>query len=277
MGEIIGKANLHFISGLPRAGSTLVAAILRQNPKFHAAMSSPLGFLYLSMLEAVSEKNESALFIPREKKPELLRSIFEVYYKEKFAAGQIVFDTSRLWCAKLAGLTQLFPQSRVFCSVRNLAWILDSLERHIRKNPFELSKIFDLERSDTLDSRIEFVLRGVNLVGFAWNALREAFFGEQADRLVLIQYESLVRDPEKVMNQFYDLLGEPRFRHDFDNLSYDEPEFDARLGMPGLHKVKAKVHHEPRGTILPPDIFKRYENWAFWTDPSFNTRNVTIW
>jgi sulfotransferase len=273
----MARDNLHFISGLPRAGSTLLAAILRQNPKCHAGMSSPLGFLYMSMLEAVSEKNEFAIFIPREKKPAFLRSVFEIYYQEKFAAGQIVFDTNRLWCAKLAGLTQLFPQSRVFCSVRNLAWILDSLERQIRKNPFELSKTFNFERSNTVDGRIESLMLGGNLVGFAWNALREAFFGEQADCLVLIQYESLVGDPEKVMNQFYDLLGEPRFRHDFDNLSYDEPEYDARLGMPGLHKIKAKVHHEPQPTVLPPDIFKRYEKWAFWTDSSFNTRNVTIW
>ncbi|MBU0835751.1 MAG: sulfotransferase, partial [Gammaproteobacteria bacterium] len=26
----------HFISGLPRSGSTLLAALLRQNPRFHA-------------------------------------------------------------------------------------------------------------------------------------------------------------------------------------------------------------------------------------------------
>jgi sulfotransferase len=26
---------IHFISGLPRSGSTLLAAILRQNPRFH--------------------------------------------------------------------------------------------------------------------------------------------------------------------------------------------------------------------------------------------------
>ncbi|MBD1887522.1 sulfotransferase [Microcoleus vaginatus] len=35
----------HFISGLPRSGSTLLAAILRQNPRFHASMTSPVGGL----------------------------------------------------------------------------------------------------------------------------------------------------------------------------------------------------------------------------------------
>ncbi|MGA8585530.1 MAG: sulfotransferase [Roseiarcus sp.] len=32
---------LHFISGLPRSGSTLLAALLRQNPRISAGMSSP--------------------------------------------------------------------------------------------------------------------------------------------------------------------------------------------------------------------------------------------
>jgi sulfotransferase len=41
---------LHFISGLPRSGSTLLAALLRQNPRFTAGMSSPVYPLFRSML-----------------------------------------------------------------------------------------------------------------------------------------------------------------------------------------------------------------------------------
>ncbi|WP_445305906.1 sulfotransferase [Microcoleus sp. T3_A4] len=33
----------YFISGLPRSGSTLLAALLRQNPRFYSAMTSPIG------------------------------------------------------------------------------------------------------------------------------------------------------------------------------------------------------------------------------------------
>ena len=42
---------LHFISGLPRSGSTLLAGILRQNPQFHAAMSSPVAPMMNGALE----------------------------------------------------------------------------------------------------------------------------------------------------------------------------------------------------------------------------------
>ena len=40
---------VHFISGLPRSGSTLLAAILRQNPRFHAGMSSPVASLFMAL------------------------------------------------------------------------------------------------------------------------------------------------------------------------------------------------------------------------------------
>ncbi|MEG3935774.1 sulfotransferase [Microcoleus sp. T3_B1] len=57
----------HFISGLPRSGSTLLGALLRQNPRFHAAMTSPVGGLVERMLEAMSEDNQFSTFISREK------------------------------------------------------------------------------------------------------------------------------------------------------------------------------------------------------------------
>ena len=70
----------HFISGLPRSGSTLLAAILRQNPRFHAAMTSPVGGLVDRMLEAINEDNEFSTFISLEQKRVLILSIFSAYY-----------------------------------------------------------------------------------------------------------------------------------------------------------------------------------------------------
>ncbi len=40
----------HFISGLPRSGSTLMGAVLKQNPRFHAGMSSPVASLFDTLI-----------------------------------------------------------------------------------------------------------------------------------------------------------------------------------------------------------------------------------
>ena len=36
------RHGIHLISGLPRSGSTLLAALLRQNPAVHAGVTSPV-------------------------------------------------------------------------------------------------------------------------------------------------------------------------------------------------------------------------------------------
>ena len=48
---------IHFISGLPRSGSTLLAALLRQNPRFEAGMSGPLAGLFGALLSEMSARN----------------------------------------------------------------------------------------------------------------------------------------------------------------------------------------------------------------------------
>ena len=71
---------IHFVSGLPRAGSTVLSAILRQNPVFHAAMTSPVGSLYMAMETAMSRRNEIAVFLDVSQRRALLRGVFSGYY-----------------------------------------------------------------------------------------------------------------------------------------------------------------------------------------------------
>lgn len=257
---------IHFISGLPRSGSTLLAAILRQNPRFHAGMTSPVGGLVERMLEAMSENNEYSVFITPAQKQALILSIFSTYYQPQ-ADKAVIFDTNRLWCAKLSLIGSLFPEAKIICCVRNIAWIMDSIERLIRRNNFEISKLFtnSAERA-TVYSRTEALSGGGRLVGFAYNALKEAFYSEQSGSLLLVEYDLLAQNPQKTIRLIYEFLGEEIFDHDFENIDYDEPEFDMNLNTKGLHKVRPKVEFQPRQTVWPPDLFERYNSLSFWTE-----------
>jgi sulfotransferase len=122
--------------------------------------------------------------------------------------------------------------------------------------------------------RAEIITRS-HFLGPSLDGLRQAWFSDQADRLIAIRYDSLVERPCEIVDTLYDLLGEERFPHNFDNVEYDEPEFDARLAMPGFHRVSGKVTPRPRETILPPDLFAQC-NQAFWELPDQNPRGVKI-
>jgi sulfotransferase len=253
----------HFISGLPRSGSTLTSALLRQNPRFHAGISSPLAGLMEGVIAQVSAGSEMSSMVTREQRARILKGLFENYYAD--LEQEIVFDTNRTWTAQLPALMTLFPESKIICLVRNVSWIMDSMERQFRENTFEHTRLFNnpSERS-TVYSRLETLAHADRMVGFPWHALREACYSEFADRLVLVDYDLLTARPAEVMGLLYQFLEEEPFEHDFDKVTYDSPVFDKQLGMDGLHRVHPKVAPRPRKTILPPDLFERYAQMAFW-------------
>ena len=271
------RNGIHFISGLPRAGSTLLAALLRQNPRFSAGMTSPVGSLFNAMAAAMSQRNEGSVFIDEAQRIRLLRACFEAYYAD-IHPTQLVFDTNRQWTTKLTALASLFPGSRVICCVRNPAWVVDSIERLIRRNAFEPSGIFNYDPGGTVYSRVEGLSKGDGMVGFAWNALREAVFGAQAERLLLVRYETLTANPMLVLNTIYEAINEAPFAHDPTHIepAYDMIDFDIRLGTPGLHHVRSVVRAETRSTILPPDLFERFDRDAFWNDPARMPGSVRV-
>lgn len=268
----------HFISGLPRAGSTLLAAILNQNPRFRAGMTSPLADIMGVVIAEASSRNDFAFDVSDAQRAAMLRGLVENFYAgEAGGEAQVVFDTSRLWCSRLPLLDALFPQAKVIACVRQLSWVLDSMERLVRKQPVGVSKVFRYDTNTTVYSRVEALTDPRGMVGFAFQATKDAFYGQYAPgHLLLLTYESLVRNPAAAMRAVYQFLGEPWFEHDFDHLVYQADEFDARVGLPGLHTVRAKVEPVDRASILPREIFGRFANESFWMEPKNNVSQVPI-
>ena len=273
MPHIPAIPRLRFISGLPRAGSTLLAAILRQNPALHAAISSPLCGIVSSLTRSMGTANEFAVFLSDDQRARIVASVFEAFYAGAHGKA-LIFDTNREWCAHLPALVALNPGTRILCCLRSPAWILDSIERHVQANPFARSRLFGEEAADSVYTRAEHTLRK-GLLATPLQALRQAWYGEHASRLIAIRYDSLVARPAEVISRLYELLGEPPFQHDFENLEYEEQAFDAYLGVPGLHTVRRRVEYVPRATILPPDLFNQNDR-SFWDVPGQNPRGVTV-
>jgi len=266
---------IHFISGLPRSGSTLLSAILRQNPALHADITSPVGSFVTGMLREVSQGNESAVMVDDAQRAALLRGVFTGFYHDVHPT-RTPFDTNRGWCSRTALIAALYPDAKIICCVRHIPWIIDSIEHLIRRNHFELSKIFDFDPGGTVYSRADGLMAPTSMVGFALRALKQAMHSAESDRLLLLPFETLTREPARAIEAVYAFTGLAPFAHDFEAISYDAPEFDARLGTPGLHTVRPKAAPVERETILPPDLWARFERESVWRDPAFNTRGVQI-
>jgi len=267
---------VNMISGLPRSGSTLLCALLRQNPRFSAAMTSPVAALCGALLHQMSGATEFGVFFDDARRQAMLRGVFEAYYGE-LPYNHVAFDTNRIWTARTALLAALYPNARIICCVREIGWIIDSVERMLAKNPLQLSRMFNFKPGTSVYSRAELLMNSESgLIGQPWSSFREAWFGDNAPKLIVVPYDTLVKDPRQTLGKLYVELGERPFDHDFENVVYDEPDYDAAIGMPGLHKVRQKVEPTNRKPRIPPDLFAKYADACFWRRPELNQRGVKI-
>ena len=81
---------------------------------------------------------------------------------------------------------------------------------------------------------------------------------------------------EQTLRRLYEALGEDYFAYDLKNVAYDEPDYDATIGMQRLHRVCPVVEPERRAPSIPPEVFAKYAETSFWMNPSMNHRGVQI-
>lgn len=229
-------------------------------------MSSPVSMLLNSSLEQMGANSEFYTFFNDDLRKRICKAIVSAYYEEQ-TDKKTIFDTSRTWTARLHQLADLYQDFKVICCVRNPAWIMDSFERIYRKNPFDYSRMFSPQNRQTVYTRCEALASVAGSLGSAWTALKEAYYGEFSERMLLVDYDLLTQYPEKTIGLLYEFMGEPAFPHNFNHVEYRATEFDDNIGVKGLHDVKREVAFQPRRSILPPDLFAKYQEMAFWLDP----------
>jgi sulfotransferase len=263
-----------FISGLPRSGSTLLSAILRQNPEFYADISSPMQGLAMSTINCITA-SESNHLIDEARRKQILRSLFEGYYEA--VDRPVVFDTSRGWTAKTALLKELYPQTKIICCVRDLPWILDSFERITAKSCLYNASLTDEEACQTVTTRCD-ALMDVKKEG---QVVKPYYFLEEGlllnpDMILLLEYELLCKQPEQSMREIYEFIGKPYFEHDFNNVEYENEVFDRALNMKSLHTVKREVKWQERASILPKSVWDKYAGKEFWrpAPPNYSIRTT---
>lgn len=260
---------IHFISGLPRSGSTLLAALLRQNPMLRAEMSSPVAVLCERVLPVIGHGEYATMFDDPLRR-RILNGLVDSYYSDT-PEETVLFDTNRAWCAHMRVLADLRPGAFVIACVRDPVWIIDSFERLLRRNTYLVSKLHGIAHSATVFDRVEQLMAVQGAFGAAWQAVQDAYYGEFAHQLIVVDYDELVADPVRVLAALYDLLQLAPFEHDPNALAFEGGQaFDAALNTPGLHAVRPRVERTHRRTILPPQIVKRLAGTSFWRDPAHN-------
>jgi len=264
----------NFISGLPRAGSTLLSSILNQNPRFTASIRDPLaeyakGIITQTHMSAGDDKVVSV-----EKRKRIIRGIFDSFYADD---NEVCFNTNRGWTSDTPLLKDLYPNFKMIVMVRDVQWILNSFEILNNKNPYTVKPLYHNKILDSVYDRCNLLMGGVSgYAGYVYSPLlgvKHAISCLEKDNILFVHYDALVKKPTETMKYIYRFIGEPWFEHDFNNVacSYDEFDFGARIE--GLHTVRSSVEYKEQPKVIPDDLWKHYESQNFWKHINKNKLN----
>lgn len=241
---------IHFISGLPRSGSTLLCNLLAQNPNFQVAGTSGLVDMLVLVRNSWDQLPEFLAMPPADSEAAKLRVLRAMMGRYHPPHRPIVFDKSRSWLAFLEMAEAILGgQVKVIVPVRDIRAILASFEMLWRR--CSATRQFPHERKEFLrfqsvEERCAYWMSAQGVVGIADRRLKDAIRRGYGNRLHLVPFENLTEAPEATMSYLYSFLGEPHFAHDFERVKNVTKENDLAYGIPGLHDVRESV--EPSRT-----------------------------
>ena len=90
------RTRYHFIVGLPRSGSTMLAALLNQNPDFHASGTSAAQIIFQMLYNQFSGVSELSALLDDDQRREVMHAVIDAVHHKRGDRG-VVFDTNRRW------------------------------------------------------------------------------------------------------------------------------------------------------------------------------------
>lgn len=268
----------NFISGLPRSGTTLLSAILKQNPRFTAGISDVVQGYATSIIDSTNTGVGIDTTITIEKRREIIRSIFDTFYSNN---NEVCFNTNRGWSAATSLLKDLYPDFRMIVCVREIPWILDSFEQLNAKNPYTVKALYHHQNNLSVYERTNMLMGNLpNFAGYVAGPLanvKQSLFCNERDQICYVEYDDLVKNPLIIMKKIYNFIGESWFEHDFDNVEDSYDEFDVGAKIEGLHRVRKRVEFKQRRSILPNDLWHQYASSSFWKDGFDDLRKQLNW
>lgn len=256
---------IHYISGLPRTGSTLLCNILMQNSDFHATGTSGLPAIVEPLkngwdeigLHSQLDYKESRL-----RQKNVMGSVIQGYYQH--IEQDVIFDKSRAWPALAETLKWIQPDSKIIVTVRNVRQILESLEALYRKRlATGVPSQAKAANFGSMEARAQYYVGAGALVGSAYEIVRDAVNRGNRDIMHFVRFEDLTTDPESTLKDIYKFLGHDYYKHDFNNVEQLIHEDDRQHGFDELHDIRTKVKPvSPRRAL--GTFGKEFEGQEFW-------------
>jgi len=216
---------LHVITGLPRAGSTLMQNVLAQNPKFKVTSTSELPSIISEISKVWSNSLEIKNYLNKDRvgTEQRLSNTMKAFIETWHGTDKVVFDKSRGWTNTHLLLNDLYPDAVLIVMVRDLRNVFASVEKQHQKNPI-LDTASNFEEK-TVYNRADQMFSPQGLIGGPLAGITDVIQRKNR-QAIFIKYEDFADDPEKTMKTIYEKIDERYYLHNFENIqnTADDPD-----------------------------------------------------
>jgi sulfotransferase len=255
------------VTGLPRAGSTLLCQLLAQHPEIDCeGHSSPLCNTLLAMRRIVSDDTFFLSQLDQSFERSYghltggMRGLLRGWYHD--CDRPVVVDKNRAWLHAVELLLHLEPEARLIVCLRELGQIYGSIEaQHQRTIALDFSDhLADYDRF----GRADMLFAKDKTIGAPLISMHAVLDLPKAvqDRLYFLRFEDLMAKPAACMSHIYSWLGVAPFQIDPERLTSGNTESDSHYRMKYPHKHSPRIVSPARHEI-PPRIQAQIE--AVWT------------
>jgi sulfotransferase len=257
------------VTGLPRAGSTLVCQMLAQHPEIQCeGLSSPLCNMVLGIRRMISNDQFFLSQLDRSFDSSYghLASAMQGFLRgwNRDCGKKVVVDKNRAWLHAVELLLQIEPSAKLVVCVRELGQVYGSIEaQHQRTILMDfIDHLADFDRAgraDMLfakDKAIGAPLISLHAVPDLPKAVQE--------RLYFLRFEDLVERPAELMSQIFRWLEIAPLQINPEKLMAMGPqESDSHYGMKFQHRQSERLL-KPKKHDIPPRIQAQIETACAW-------------
>ena len=245
-----------YISGLPRAGSTLMCQLLAQHPEIYSTgHSSPLCSILKRIRHTTSDM--SFLLAQLDNDFELVhqrllmsfRGFINGWFEE--AREPFVVDKNRGWLKLIETVQLLDPEFRMIVLTRDLKQIFGSIEAQHRKT--QLIEFPDHIDPDSAANRAHNLFSNKGVIGGPLRSIEQMLDIEDDElrgRICYVDFDELITNSKNTMAFVYNWLELDPIKLDIEQLTVRKHESDSHYHFKFPHKTYSSI--KPHSTRSIP-------------------------
>lgn len=256
----------YFLSGLPRAGNTLLGSLLNQNPLIGVTANSLLPEVFYN-LETLKENNPAYCNCPDSASYDnISKNILQTYYSN-WPQTYILDRSSWGTPYNLSILEKYCPNEiKIICLVRDVREIFQSFLYWSESNPNNFLNA--ATNNGGVEQKFQFLTSANSqLIKCLASVKNLSTIDRNNDIHIIVDYNNLILKPTAELKRIYEFLEIPAYQHSFFNLkqfSHNNIPYDDSVLGKGLHHVHRDIKKRKYTVQIPGEILKACEQLNVW-------------